>query len=479
MEKAVIVVANTRWFGETPYMEPLSSLPILSAELEGSFDYEIIDCNGRDYSEEECILQIRSANPKIALVSGLSVNSHGYYHKAIELVKKANTDIITVMGGVYATTCYDHIIEDQNVDYIILGYAEGRLSKFLFSILDGVNLQNFPGICYRDNDKVVINEVNSYIGDLEKMAIPNYSKIDLTPYVDYGYKYGEGGRELQILTSYGCPHNCLFCAVRTINGRKVAFREIEDVIEEIRYLKNEYRITGLRVADDNVLANENRAKQLFKRIIEEKFNLKIYLLTTAAWQYTDELINLMVEAGVVSVGISLESGCDRVLHEIIRKPLKKEIIPNVIQKLQRKNIWVRTSIVIGFPGETWNEIRESISFAEKCKPDLLAIFIATPLPKTDLYKLAKEQNCLTEGFDFYVNIVSSGYAKGTIETDEFTPNELEILRGYEWDRINFGTAEKRKRFCKYRGISEEQLSKLRKDARRSLGKDSGLRKLTK
>ena len=90
------------------------------------------------------------------------------------------------MGGVYATTCYDHIIEDRNIDYVLLGYAENRLDKFLQKLCEKSSMDNFAGAVYRENGSVKINPVDSYIGDVREMAKPDYSKIDLSPYVEHG-----------------------------------------------------------------------------------------------------------------------------------------------------------------------------------------------------------------------------------------------------------------------------------------------------
>lgn len=472
MKKAVIMVANTRWLGGTPFMDYVTALPILASILNGNFEYEVIDCNGFDLNEEQTIQAVQKAGPDVVLITALSILFHRQYAKAAELVKKASKDIITVMGGVYATTSYDHIMEDYNVDYVMLGHAEERLCQILNAVIGKEDLSGIKGIGYRENGQVVINPVETYIGDVEKMVKPDYSKIDLSPYVEHGFHVSRHAtREMPIMTSYGCPHNCLFCATRTISGRKVAYREVEDVIEEMRYFKEKYQVDSLLVLDDNLLTDEERAKRLFRRMISEKFDFKIRLMNTAAWHINEEILDLMAEAGVYGLTVSLESGCDRVLHQIIRKPLKKEIVPGVVKMCKERNIFMSGNIVIGFPGETWNEIRESIAFAETCDFDFTSIYIATVYPQTDLYKTAKEQGCLSDDFDFYGENTynNSTLSVGTITTDEFTPRELEILRAFEWDRINFATEEKRKKYCEYRGISAEKLAEHRRAARQSLG----------
>ena len=130
---------------------------------------------------------------------------------------------------------------------------------------------------------------------------------------------------------------------------------------------------------------------------------------------------------------------------------------------------MRANFVIGFPGETWDDIRDSLRAAEALDFDLVDIHIATVLPKTDLYELAIKTHSLPEGFSFFSDDVNFGFGKGNITTDEFTPAELMVIRAYEWDRINFSTSEKRMRACRVMGITEEELQEHRRQTRRHCG----------
>ena len=168
------------------------------------------------------------------------------------------------------------------------------------------------------------------------------------------------------------------------------------------------------------------------------------------------------------MGISIESGCERVLHKIIRKPLKLEIVKPIRELCREVNILLQANFIIGFPGETWNEIRESLKFAEECDFDLTSIHIATPLPKTDLYDYAIETKTLDVNFSFFDD-THFGMGVGYITTDEFTPKELEILRAFEWDRINFSTSEKRERACRILELTQEELKDFRKQTRINCG----------
>ena len=214
--------------------------------------------------------------------------------------------------------------------------------------------------------------------------------------------------------------------------------------------------------DDNLLTDRQRAVKIFKGL--EKYKIPWKMIATAAFLLDDELIELMRKSGCIYVDIAVESGTERVLHEVIRKPLKLEKAIEVVKKLKQENIYVAANFIVGFPGETWEEIRQTIKFAEDLGADYIKLFNAVPLPDTRLYQMAKEQNALVEGFDSE-NI---NWRNGMIETDEFTARDMSILRAYEWDRINFATFEKRKRTADMMGISMKELDAIRKKTRRTL-----------
>lgn len=380
-------------------------------------------------------------------------------------------------GGVYPTVLPEDVVKDENVDYAMIGYAEERLDKLVSYILEKniVKIKEFAGLAYRENGQEVVHTIDTYIGDVKNMVQPDYSLVDLEKYFGYqemnaaNFNVSSNKRNAMLITSYGCPNNCIFCATRTISGRKTAFRKPEDVLKEVDYLVEKFHIRCITFVDDSILTDRKRAEEIFQGIIDRGYGLELRVTTLAAWHLDEDILKLMKKAGFSRIGIAIESGSDRVLHQIVRKPLKLEIIPPLVKLFRKYDILMTADFIIGFPGETWDEIRETFRFAEACDIDLCMFHIATVLPKTDLYYLAKEQHLLPENFSFYNENVNFGYGKGNITTSEFTPEELMVLRSYEWDRINFSTPEKRKRACRIMEITEEQLNEYRKQTRRKAG----------
>lgn len=477
MRNVVLMIANTSWFGKRPWKEMLIAPLILTRLLKNEFNFHIIDSNINDYTQIETELKLTEIMPDCIMITSLSVEYAKEYHACASIAKNVFSDIPVVMGGVYPTVMESEVMEDQNVDYIFLGHAEERICEFLKIVFgqDKNKLAKFDGIGFRRDNKIILNPVKSFITKLKTMIKPDYSKTDVELYLQGGsgkmkgsYIFHTKDRSANIITSYGCPYNCVFCASRTISGRGVAFRDINDVLEEIEYFINRYNVINFNFLDDCIFYDKDRAKKLFNEFIKRKYRIRWKLMNVSAWHLNEELISLIREAGCEQITISVESGSDRVLKEIIRKPLDKRIVKPLIKICNDNELIINGNFVIGFPGETWDEIRETIWFAEYCDFDMINIYIATIFPKTDLYNIAISEKLLPDDFSF-LNPEYFGLGKGAITTTEFSPVELQILRAYEWDRINFKTIDKREKIAKSIGITIKELEEHRRNTRLKLG----------
>lgn len=475
-KKILLLVPNYAWFGKRPWSTLPFAIPIIAAILK-EYDFEIIDCNLYNYSEDEVTAILSEKKSKLVLISTISYDYSRTYHKLAKIVKSVIPECTLMMGGVYVTTCFDHVMEDDNIDIAMLGHAEERLDILVDDLLNDRHerIEQTEGIAYRKGDKIIVNPLSTNVADVKCMVKPDYSKTEILKYINrndsiaVNYVNESKKHFANILSSYGCPYNCIFCASRSISGRKVVVRPAEDVLEEIDFLVRDCGIEVLNIMDDNILFDKERAKYIFNEIIRREYGIEIRIDNLAIWHLDEEILNIMKKAGVSRLCVSVESGCERVLHQIIRKPLKLEVVKPIRELCRKTGIFMIANFMIGLPGETWDEMRESLQFAEDCDFDMISIHIATPMPKTDLYAYAKEYGALGKNFSFFDDS-HFGVSVGYLETDEFTPKELETIRAYEWDRINFSTKEKRMRICKIMELTEEELKELRKQTRINCGK---------
>jgi len=468
----VLILPNIAWSKKNKSVDwtiwPIS-LCTFAAVLEPEYNVKIIDANIDNLSEEALTQRIQTLQP---LAVGISVFCDDYAdggHTAARIVKSINTEVPVVMGGSYVTLNPDVATKDDNIDYFVVGEGE-FVFKAILDYLSG-STETLPdcGVIYRTADGLLVDCSNRHaIECLDQLPFPEYGKIDFFKYAtkeerNSAFKppilpYG------RITTSRGCPFSCCFCQVEAINGAGIRYRSVANVLNEVEMLIKRYQIKSLLVDDANFTANQKRAKAIIRGFIERQFTLQWRIQSLAAYTLDTELLELMLASGCNHVDLAIESGSQRVLSEIIRKPLNLNRVVSLLDTAKALGFMISANFIIGLPGETWEEIRQTIRFAEAIDVDYVKIMVAMPLRHTKLYEIAHDGGYLRKDFDFF----NMRWGVGEISTEEFTNLDTTILRTYEWDRINFSSAEKILRVARVMGVDEETIVKMRVSTRKSL-----------
>lgn len=467
INKVVLVIPNLRWHKTdfTLWIIHPYALCLLSAMIQEEYDVAIIDANIDNLSMNEFVTAIQREKPDVVGISILTDEYSEAGHIAVKLVKDVNSNIVTVMGGVYATMSHSQIIEDQNVDYVVVGEGE-YVFKELLGFLNGLNDLPQRGISYRRDGKPVVSQRAAFIQDLDALPMPAYGKVDYLKYANTIARLSvDSPRELpyaRMFTSRGCPVGCIFCQVEMISGKLFRFRSAENVLNEMEWLKDRYGIKAVVFDDDNFFIKRKRARAIFEGMIRRRLSIKWNAIAVPVFLLDEETLEIMKEGGCQFIDLAIESGVQQILKQIIHKPVELDHAVKMVEKAKSLGIDVSVNFVIGFPGETWEEIRKTLQFAEMIDVDYVKIFIANPLPGTKLEVMALEGGYLVGDSS------SVDWRYGKIKTDEFTPQDLAILRAYEWDRINFCRPEKKKKVAAMMNITEEELDQIRRETRRSL-----------
>ena len=244
-----------------------------------------------------------------------------------------------------------------------------------------------------------------------------------------------------------------------ISGASFRPRSAEHVLDEIAWLKGTYGVQSFIFDDDNLLADRKRAVAIFQGMIDRGLAMPWNSLATAVFRMDEELVKLMRASGCRYVNVAIESGTQRVLKEIVRKPLDLDQAKRMIRVLKENGIYVAANFILGFPTETWEEIRESLRVAGEIGADYLKIFGAIPLRRTRLWDLCEQTGSFRKGFD----IARMTWFAGQTESAEFSTDDLTVLRAYEWDRLNFTDPEQRRRTAEMMQIDEAELHRIRRD----------------
>lgn len=316
---------------------------------------------------------------------GISVltRGHGKAKEMIRILKKKFPKITIVIGGTQVTAAPKEVILDLGADFGVIGEGEVTLLELVKELEKTKNnFRKINGLAYKTAfGKFKINAPRELISNLDDLPFPAW---DLMPPKEYRIapilEPARGSPIAPIMTSRGCPFNCTFCASNVIWKRRIRFRSVENVIAEIKMLKEKFGIKEFHFCDDNFTMDIKRAERICDALIKEKINLP--------WQcpngvridrLTIPLLKKMKRAGCYSVGLGIESGNRRILKKI-NKQLDLKIIPNVLKNLKRIGIESYGFFILGLPGETKKTAQETIDFALKYPFDRVWFNIFTPYP---------------------------------------------------------------------------------------------------
>lgn len=464
--KVLFTIPNLSWHkqGSTLWVVHPYNICLIAAMIRDQYEVIIIDANIDKLSEEAFSTTIEKHKPDLVGITMLTDEYAPAGHLAAKLVKSIDKNIVTVMGGVYVISSPAKAISDANIDYAVVGEGE-YVFKELLGFLNGAS--DLPcGIAHRDNGRTVIPSQVPFIFDLDALPVPAFDLVDYRRYTHQVGRYSvDSPRDLpyaRIFSSRGCGVGCIFCQVEKLSGKRFRAQSPEKVLAEIELLKDTYGIKSLVFDDDNFFISKKRAKAIFDLMIAKDLNVSWNAIAVPVFLLDESMLTLMKNSGCQFIDLAIESGSQRILKDIIKKPVQLDKAVKVVQKAKSLGIDVACNFVIGFPGESWDEIRQTLAFAEEIDSDYVKLFIANPLPDTELERIALEQGALVDK-DAEMN-----WKYGKIRTNEFTPQDLAILRAYEWDRINFKTPAKTKKVAQMMRVTAKELDDIRRETRFSL-----------
>ena len=455
IKKVLLFMPPAFTFKDSLDVNPLPPLGLgyLGAVLENAgIEVRIVDCLLEGWSNRvevaENIIRvgssfdqiediIRGYGPDIVGVNNLFTKQHGNAHKVYDLAKRVDKGIITVGGGAHPTVMPELVLADENVDFVVLGEGDDTIIGLVNVIEGRSDISALDGIGYKENGQIKIIPKTKFIADLDKLPFPARHLLNMEKY--FGLKASHGARRKKrfspIITSRGCPAKCTFCSAYRVWGRKFRQRSPENIIAEMKHIKQKYGIEEIMFEDDNTTLNIKRAGKLLDLMIEEKLN---FVWDTpngvAAFALNENLINKIKESGCYSLNLALESGNQYVLDNIIKKPLKLERAKQLVKYAQSIGLDVKIYFIMGMPGETKEQIWDSFHLAKELGIYKPFISIATPYPGSELYDICRKNKYIPDDFsldDLFIRSFS-------ISTEDWTGEEVkEIFRqGQRFLRIS-------------------------------------------
>jgi radical SAM superfamily enzyme YgiQ (UPF0313 family) len=402
----------------------------------GLVDYRVDFLRIREYETlesfiREVALKFADKEPDILAFSVLVSSSHDFFKKSLTILKQMWPKATVIIGGFHATNFTAEIIKIPEIDFIFRGEGEYALNEFLTAYPDVDNI-NIPGVISKKDIIVSPLPKCAPIVSMDENPMPDYELIPMDVYSRVNTRMvikRSEGREIlsaDIMTSLGCPFKCTFCASRTVHGLQMRYKSIENVVAEVKYLYERYGINLIMPEDDLFTAHKKRTIALLKELRALKipdFRMQ-YPVALAVNTLSYEMIDELIESGMDVASLAIESGSVYTQKHIINKGVKLDKAIEWVRYLREKNIPVRTSFILGFPGETREMMQESIDFAITLGADWYDFFIATPLAGTQMCQEFVEMGHVPNDID----IISRGYyALRNFDTPEISAVDLSNL----------------------------------------------------
>lgn len=410
---------------------PLGLIAVGSVLKRAGHTIQILDLRVSQYPETELRNTLHEFNPDVVGIGLMTVESDFAFALAKE-VKSIKQDVINIFGGPHCAHDPKFILHDPNVDLMVIGEGELTIVELLSALENKKDLESIKGIAFKKNGEYIKTLPREKITDLDSLK-QEYDLLDVNRYFNFtcSHEYLPATtRFMPLTTSRGCPFTCIYC--HDIFGKDIRYVSAEAVLKEMAYLKETYGVNEFHILDDSFNIDMKRAKKIFDMIVERGLDVKISFPNGVRADYIDdEMVEKMRAAGVYRLALGIESGSLRI-QKMISKSLDIKILKEVVSKLTQANISVNGFFMLGFPGETREEMEQTIQFA--CDLDLsTALFsLVIPNPGTELRDLVMEEGqSANQDFSQYsINAINSNASK-------VRPEELAELQKKAYRRFYF------------------------------------------
>ncbi len=402
---------------------PPMGLLYLSSYLEKHSDLSVkmVDLAIQKEFESDPFFIMQKEKPAIVGISFMTPQSPVAYAIA-DVIRREFPNTTLISGGFHASALPAEALE--HFDFVVIGEGEETLRELAQHIIFNKNsLEAISGIAYRQNGFFRMNKPRKPLCNLNDLPFPAWHQLPLERYNGLGMGLETEKPFMVILSSRGCPNQCIFCASHIVHGTTFRMRSPDNIIDEIKILKRHFNIEQFDFADDTMTVSKKRMTSFCKKLIEQ--NLSINWDCNARVNTVDgEMLRIMKKAGCKRVNFGVESG-DQGILDAIKKGITIKQAKRAHRLAKDVGLMTMSFFMIGNPGEGERQIDNTLLLAKELSPDFPGLTFCTPYPGTELYRMAQENGWLDgRGWDAYTTTRSEKHHIPVMRNDVMTQNEL-------------------------------------------------------
>jgi sialic acid synthase SpsE/radical SAM superfamily enzyme YgiQ (UPF0313 family) len=373
-----------------------TGLGLITARLRNAgYRVKVIDANGLRLDHEEVLDKITEYNPAIIGIGGL-ITTYGWIKHLAARIKQARPETPLVLGGSVGTSIIETALKNLDVDIIAIGEADHTILELTPALLNGETdkLEHISGLAFQRDGEMVTTAPREMIENLDELPFPAWDMFPMQVYLENPVV--GVGRDIDIISSRGCPFPCAYCY--RIFGRQYRTRSAEHVVGEIEALKHNYDVDFISFQDDCFVIDKQRVYDICDLIDHNSALRSLRWSCTGRVTVCDkDMLQRMRASGCVSVSYGIESGSEIILRNM-RKNAGLDKAKQAICNTRAAGLRCPVSFMIGYPGETPETVQETVEFCKELNIPLTALMFTCPYPGTELYEQVKDTETFREQF---------------------------------------------------------------------------------
>jgi len=363
-----------------PYV-PLGILYISAYLEQHGFDNEVFDST---FAEKADLFAHIAQSPPAVIGIYTNLMTKLNVLEIIRHIRTHHPATRIILGGPEVRASAEKFLR-HGADIIVLGEGEETMLQLVQHFNNqqpDALLTSIDGIAFLLDDELVQTPERKKIPDIDVLPFPNRHKVNLHLYLDV-WKQHHGKNAVSVSTMRGCPYTCKWCS-RAVYGGSYRRRSPELVADELEAIYRQYAPDSIWFVDD-VFTIHHRWLSAFNAALKKKKLRISYECITRADRLNEEVIAVLKDSGCFRVWIGAESGSQQVI-DLMDRRVKVEQVRDMIRLASSYGIETGTFIMLGYPGETETDIKETIHHLRSSNPDHFTITVAYPIAGTPLFE---------------------------------------------------------------------------------------------
>lgn len=377
---------------EKPWIstQPLGLAYIAAGLREAGIKVEMMDAYSLGLSGMDIRRKLEETNPAVVGVSSLTPQWPDT-EIVMDLIKDYDKNILTVVGGPHVTALPEESVANSNVDVAVIGEGEGTIVEICQAALSGSDLKDVDGIAVRSDGQIIRTKEREKNKKLDQIPFPAHDLLPEPSFYNPFPAWGKSGNFSCMISGRGCPYSCSFCDVTEQQGKRYRLRSAENVVSELKWLYQAFKVKTFSFRDPSVICNRRRLLEICRLIKDNDLNI-VWTCSSRANEVDYEMLEAMKDAGCRRVQYGIEVGNTEMLKEI--KKVDKERVIEAVRDTRKAGISAHGYFLFGFVEETPETIQETIDFAKELELDSAGFGVMVPFPGTQEYDKYKELGLL-------------------------------------------------------------------------------------